>query len=689
MDNIILFTLKLKNLQNRRYIKDITDFIDNEVFYDIIGLKNIEHFTLLKSASRILTNMNYICNSYLSEEISKQIVTFYDSKLYTILAIRFIDSNIKCQIIFLQSNIEKTQYYILINLDDYLLTQLELLEYKETMQELLSRDLRMAYRCDNTKIKNFINSHQNELQDISDIIQGKIFQVIMLGYPNQENEPIKLFEYSEFDELKDITVNGNNISISINEILQYKISPRKVIELEEDLNVPYFATIHNNTIIKIHSRPRLSTSISGFHSDNIENIDVNIIRSISIRNGKIKIDEAINEIFKSRTLKYENITLPSTIIIDNNNVVIASQLYDVSFKRQNIKDITKFNQYYNSITSLNYISWLGAPSLIFNYKNRNNFIDIIDSTGINLFYHITSFASSKCIMENIPTNVRLCEKFQELKHKCFNSNKYNAQQTYSRLINEKYITTLHDAIKTIKREQEATDNYYSSKGITGLQRYNELFSLFYPWDLIGIEIGGLEYSVSYNLLLIIEKNKRDMFLQLDPKLNGRKYSLENMLNYINNPSIYRVNDLEYIICKFIIECTCGNEIELNIDIIERIIIKIRELLDISINLYEYGRKSERQYFKLIKIDKDINIDKIKQCTVMNEKNLDFLNNKDNTEMMEGLDLTYQRINPFELFEQTKDNILISRIERSKQLETSSIRKKYLKYKNKYLKLKYL
>ena len=190
-------------------------------------------------------------------------------------------------------------------------------------------------------------------------------------------------------------------------------------------------------------------------------------------------------------------------------------------------------------------------------------------------------------------------------------------------------------ITDISNEQDSLDTLRPD---TNFQRYNELFSNFYPWDIDGIEIGGgLEMDkteLTKLINLILEKRKylneyyEKLLIQtedlqipnylIDLLINNYKYLENKLMEFIkHNKNSNDYDTIEeckalYLLSKYIMECNCNSSIkDLKEEDIINIIKKIIIVLKNPIKIYEYNKLDSDNYYKLIK-KTDISLDVSKE-----------------------------------------------------------------------------
>jgi len=358
---------------------------------------------------------------------------------------------------------------------------------------------------------------------------------------------------------------------------------------------------------------------SGINVDPLDGIK--IARSILSTNGKVKYNEGLDEIFEGRIFNntIELIGMPSTVIIDNTNICIASQIYTKEHMEYKSKyeGVTTYKDYYSIKQTIdkdkNRISWLGAPSLIFSYDNRKRFKDIIENTCIHMIFELSSFNSTACIIDQHineelkDKKLSYCERLKKLKIECNNKNKYRTHATHLHNKNHalsKFITNFETVKDELLHEQSIIDK---NNDFPKYQRYNELLAYFYPWDIAGIEVGGMGKEIITPIKESLEKRmlklKEDFndFLNMeDEELKGlieeviQKIKTSTDLNTVTNSNLF-------LLSKFLLTCDCmitNYEIINHPHKIKEIITVILDIIEMPIKLYEYGRISKKEHFKL-------------------------------------------------------------------------------------------
>jgi hypothetical protein len=153
-------------------------------------------------------------------------------------------------------------------------------------------------------------------------------------------------------------------------------------------------------------KPSIFRQHSGITSQVPETSDYKLVRALTMTiDGNIYIDKFIDEIFKgfSKTKDEpirEFVAFASTLTLDGNSVTIASQVYDRGFDQQKFSNVENYEEYFDTRKiqpKVERITWLGAPAIVFSYKNRNKLAKFLHgSLLINLMFWITSFSSFDC-----------------------------------------------------------------------------------------------------------------------------------------------------------------------------------------------------------------------------------------------------------------------------------------------------
>ena len=193
-------------------LNNVADFIDKSNPYDFVGLQECKNWKNIMRKSNFLKKMGYINHIIEGREgVHVDLTTFYDKKIYKVLAVKvgnLIASNFDARpyhIIFLSD--VYNNYYIFINLHNGHGSNYD----KNNLERSLSFELENGIDVSKSKNKNFCNIKNKS--DISEIINGKYFKVIIVGDFNDHGshnfwKGIKPFRYTKFTNLQNITVKS-------------------------------------------------------------------------------------------------------------------------------------------------------------------------------------------------------------------------------------------------------------------------------------------------------------------------------------------------------------------------------------------------------------------------------------------------------------------------------------------------
>ena len=377
---------------------------------------------------------------------------------------------------------------------------------------------------------------------------------------------------------------------------------------------------------------------SGINEDLPNTENYKMIRSVVMNeHGKLKIKEFINEIFTglldASWGKIEYYGFPSTLLVDNQTVVMASQIYDREFTKDNksgiYKDIKTYEKYFEKRIQRGApkITWLGAPSIVFSYKNRNELKPYLNNSNvINLMFWITSFNSTTCISEFSNSTrdetdklILYCDKYQDLKKFCKKWQIHNTYLNYylnnvrknptEEELQGKFLTNFDSCFRRIQDEDYYLRLYNNEKNTDFYQRYNEMFTYYYPWDIEGLEIGNVEESELLKLLHEIHVQRKktidELYLIIEDdtiidKINMvidifKKDDYQEII--LTKISTFEINYTLFLIVKIIVLSECNLQeryIGRNFDLNQSDKENIRELITIiitimkrPIKLYEY------------------------------------------------------------------------------------------------------
>jgi len=337
--------------------------------------------------------------------------------------------------------------------------------------------------------------------------------------------------------------------------------------------------------------------------------DFKLVRTLIMKDYGVNIGQALDEIFKGRlVIKGKTIELtglPSTVITKGCNVTIASQIFMREYEEPLYKNITTYSAFYRKFWARmkelknNAVwFWAGAPSFVFSYKNRMKFKH---SCVRGIFYPIP-YGSTKCVIDSQLDAMKddsYCERYDFLENKCTDK-EYLKSTTHSKL-HRKFITDFKQVIPALQKEQAALD---AKKGKNSVMFYNEMLSYFFPWDVIGIEIGGMSANVTNRLLNQFNARKRafvkDITAFMEKADDEILKTVEVCKINIRFSKINAIDDSLFIFVKFLTLCGCEG-CAFGIHDIRFCVRTILDLLKTPIKLYEYGRPSHTSHFRLTEL----------------------------------------------------------------------------------------
>jgi hypothetical protein len=118
----------------------------------------------------------------------------------------------------------------------------------------------------------------------------------------------------------------------------------------------------------------------------------------------VDIEKFIGEIFTGfKVITPEHVRewpgMASALVVEGTRTIMASQMYDPSFNPNDYTGVTTYSEYYSKRKEIggSRITWLGAPAIVYTYKNRARLSQFLSSSLVlNLMFWITSFSSAKC-----------------------------------------------------------------------------------------------------------------------------------------------------------------------------------------------------------------------------------------------------------------------------------------------------
>jgi len=423
---------------------------------------------------------------------------------------------------------------------------------------------------------------------------------------------------------------------------------------------------------------RIYRDQKGIYEDVPHDKNYNIIRSMTMdENGKIDDNKFISEIFTgfSSTNK-EYIGYASTLLLPGHKVVMASQIYEKSFVSGNFEGITTYKDYFRERQKyeMSRITWLGAPSIVFSYKNRKTLTPFLNGSPIiNIMFWITSFTSADCFKEFTSERestrktisasrdkvTLYCDRYEDIKAKCREYQKFNTYKSYyenlkipekkNKVLQEPFFTTIDSAITRIEEEEKYLNDFNKDNSTTFYQRYNEILSYIYPWDIEGIEIGNLDESELLRIIKLLE--------------NGRAKTLTELEDNFKDPKI--ISKINLIIT--IMLHNANYVVQIKKEILRNKINSTLFLLTKMLILSECNliTKSEVKDFEIDESEKPKILDLINNIKIMMEKPLDLYEYRKDIPHGGGFTLkktgqytldttTIDRKSPFVLFEQNQD-----------------------------------
>ena len=198
-----------KGVSVTQCLMNVVKTIDSSVSslpYDFVALQEASNWNIIFSKSKELQRMGGFVHHLGDLE---DMATFYDKQKYTLLAVKVgnlvLGNGRPYQILFLQ-NKQDNNYYIFINLHNgHGIT-------KEVLEERLSANLDRGNRGNKPEHLSYGKSEE----DISDIIIGKDFKVIMAGDTNDHGRKnywreLRPFSKTIFKNLCKVIVKANSI----------------------------------------------------------------------------------------------------------------------------------------------------------------------------------------------------------------------------------------------------------------------------------------------------------------------------------------------------------------------------------------------------------------------------------------------------------------------------------------------
>ena len=239
--------------------------------------------------------------------------------------------------------------------------------------------------------------------------------------------------------------------------------------------------------------------------------------------------------------------------------------------------------------------WLGAPSFVYNLNLRKKIMGIDPK---NYIFDITTFSSTACIRESKNLSMgNLCKTYKDLEKKC-NSTRYRSHNAFSKRL-KKFLKNSNQITKKIKseyksRKKENKKNPY--------QRYNEILAYFYPWEIIGIEVGGRNPEISIELYNKLKINFNKYKADYKDILNDKK-EINKLLHKINSSN--ENSDLTYSklsLWRYLKEYKCTLNKDVSYEKFVLILENIIKQLENPLHYFEYGKLAKSKYYDLFMIN---------------------------------------------------------------------------------------
>ena len=226
-----------------------------------------------------------------------------------------------------------------------------------------------------------------------------------------------------------------------------------------------------------------------------------------------------------------------------------------------------------------------------------------------------------------------CDNYEELKKFCKKDTfqQYNTYKNY--YANEdqtkdegEFLTSLYEAIIRIQEEDESLKRFNTEKEKDYYQRYNEIYSYVYPWDIEGIEVGAIDREQTQDIIDRINKERNAVKIELSKIIGNLKDSFKriNMIIYtiINNPDyanrIYdyitnkpglKITYTLFLLTKLILLSKCNIKdiftnkkfefsLETDEDLIKNLVTEIIRIMEEPLKYYEYTFNEETKCFEM-------------------------------------------------------------------------------------------
>jgi len=237
------------------------------------------------------------------------------------------------------------------------------------------------------------------------------------------------------------------------------------------------------------------------------------------------------------------------------------------------------------------LSWIGSVSIVYNPNIRSKILGVDVK---NIIFNVATFASTDCIRNssNALKSKTLCAKYKVLKQKC-KSKKYKTHKVFSGIDNFAYEGKM---IRESLRKEHLSRKKACSK--FPFIRYNEVLILFYPWEVIGIEIGGRKPAIAKHFLDTLNFHRKQYITDYKHILNTDD-ELRQMLGAINNAdNTTELMYSRYLLWNYFKEFKCVTHKSVNVEDLEHTMRLIIAELESQVNFFEYGRFSKNETFQL-------------------------------------------------------------------------------------------
>jgi len=397
--------------------------------------------------------------------------------------------------------------------------------------------------------------------------KGYLYINFMMRHPFGAMVDITLFYKPPF------TVKGGYFA----NIVDGDARPYQFLWMNNGVQDFYFINIHNGHLISKTTLEQIIQSNTTFVPLR-ENVDVHFL------DDKWTVDEAP----VTPVMQPKNTELPLVIAGDFNDHGKYNYWKGLTV---NSKELVSEKPPPTCCTPVkNKYVWLGAPSILYNPRLRNEILGI----DLDFIFDITTFSSTACVGANSKENLDydLCATTKSLKERCF-SDRYRTHNALSGPLEGGFITNMGDVASKLMEEQEVG---FESK--LPYQRYNEILTVFFPWEIFGIEVGGHDMAVSLEFQAKVNENRAILLREYD------SIDLVALNASVNDPrtiSVYgETTPGEYLLIKYLKLLKCNGNYTDELGILE----KIKHHLSYPVELFEYGRKSQTELFSLFKVNEN-------------------------------------------------------------------------------------